>query len=302
MSSDHPSSTPSLPGLPGAGLLGVGPVVEPLLDNLLSATVPALPAGWPAAPIEAAVAGYREHRSAGFGDLLGPLRVPASATEAMLAALQPGDHALPIVLLPDLAAEDLLGRLRAARSLLLDNHRVELVGVELPFATADSAADAARLTLEALDFTVPAWFIVPAGPGWEPAFDVLAEDGAESIALLLPPPASVDVFATVAAVLRALIDRELPYSVTGGITRLVGSPAGHGLLNLLCATRAALNGAEAGELSAILAETSAEPLASAARRMSEADAAIVRAFLPTIAVPSLQGMVDALELEGLITS
>jgi hypothetical protein len=301
MSSDHPSSTPSLPGLPGAGLSGAGPVVDPLLDDLLSAAVPALPAGWPADPIGQAVAVHRDHQSAWYGDLLGPLRVPASATEAMLAALLPSDAGVPIVLLPDLGSEDLLGRLRAARSLLLDNHRIELVGVELPFAAADSAADAARLTLEALDFTVPAWFIVPAGPGWEPAFDVLAEDGAESIALVLPPPGSPDVFASVAAVLRALIDRELPYSITGGVTTLVTSPAGHGLLNLLCATRAALNGAEATELAGILAETSADPLASAARRMSEADAAIVRAFLPTVAVPSIRAMIDALELEGLIS-
>jgi hypothetical protein len=300
MSSDL-SPTPPLPGLPGAGLPGIGPVVEPLLDDLLCATVPVLPTGWPATPIGQAVAEHRDHQTAWYGDLLGPLRVPASATEAMLAALLPGDQGLPIVLLPDLDADDLLGRLRSARSLLLDNHRVELVGVELPFAAADSAAEAARRTLETLDFTVPAWFIVPAGPGWEPAFDVLTEDGAECIALVLPPPASIDVFDTVAAVLRALIDRELPYSITGGVTGLIGSLSGHGVLNLLCATRAALNGAEAGELSAILAETSPGPLASAARRMSEADAAIVRAFLPTIAVPSVRELVEALQLEGLIT-
>jgi hypothetical protein len=301
MASDHLRPTGPLPGLPGAGLSGSGPVVEPLLDDLLSGTVPAVPAGWPSAPIEQALTEHRDHRQAWYGDLIGPLRVPASATEALLGSLLPGDHALPIVLIPDADSEDLLGRLRVARSALLDNHRVELVGVELPFADADSVADAARRTLDALDFTVPAWFMVPAGPGWEPAFDVLAQDGAESVALHLPEPRSMDVFDSVAVVLRALIDRELPYAVTHGIGGLVSTPAGHGLLNLLCATRAALNGAGTAELSTILAEPSPDPLASAARRMSEADAAIVRAFLPAVSVPSVRELVEALELEGLIS-
>jgi hypothetical protein len=194
----------------------------------------------------------------------------------------------------------LLGRLRAARALLLDNHRVELVGVELPFAAADSAAEAARLALDALDFTVPAWFMVKAEPGWEAAFDVLAQDGAESVALYLPPPSGPEVFAGVATVLRALIDRELAYAITDGIDALVTTPAGHGLLNLLGATRAALNGAETAELAAILAETQIDPLASAMRRMSEADAATVRAFLPTVSGPSIRALVEELEVEGLI--
>jgi hypothetical protein len=305
MDSDVPA-TP-LRGLPGAALAGTGPVVEPLLDDLLSDLVPAVPVAVPGmplgagvAPVARALAEHRDHHRAWYGDLIGPLRVPASATEALLGALLPGDHALPIVLTPDPASDNLLANLRTARALLLDNHRVELVGIELPFAAADSAADAARLALDALDFTVPAWFMVKAEPGWEPAFDVLAQDGAESVALYLPRPSSAAVFDGVAAVLRALIDRELPYAVTDGISGLVSTPNGHGLLNLLCATRAALNGAEADELAAVLAEPSPDPLASAARRMSEADAAIVRAFLPTVSGPSIRELVDELVVEGLI--
>jgi hypothetical protein len=305
MASDLPAPAHVLPGLPGSGYLGSGPVVEPLLDDLLSDFVPAVPelTGAPAeaaaGAVAQALAGHREHHAAWYGDLIGPLRVPASATRALLGALRPGDHSLPVVLTPDPASTDLLGELRAARALLLDNHRVELVGVELPFAAADSAADAARRALDALDFTVPAWFMVKAEPGWEPAFDVLAQDGAESVALYLPPPAP-DTSAGVAAVLRALIDRELPYAVTDGLGGLVTTEPGHGLLNLLCATRAALNGAETAELAAILAVTQIAPLAAAARRMSEADAAIVRAFLPTVSAPSIRDLVEELEAEGLI--
>jgi hypothetical protein len=219
---------------------------------------------------------------------------------SLLGALRPGDHSLPIVLTPDPASDDLLAQLRAARALLLDNHRVELVGVELPFAASNSAADAARRALDALDFTVPAWFMVKAEPGWEPAFDVLAQDGAESVALYLPPPSTSTIFTEVAAVLRALIDRELPYAVTDGIIGLATTSAGHGLLNLLCATHAAIKGAESDALATVLAETELETLTTAVRRMSEADAAIVRAFLPTISGPSIRDMVQELEGEGLI--
>jgi hypothetical protein len=306
MASDFSAPPHQLIGLPGAGHVGTGPVVEPLLDDLLSDVVPAVPSVPGAASevgagaVAQALAEHRDHHAAWYGDLVGPLRVPASATVSLLGSLRPGDHALPIVLTPDPASDDLLAALRAARALLLDNHRVELVGVELPFAAADNAADAARRALNALDFTVPAWFMVKAEPGWEPAFDVLAQDGAERVALYLPSPTGPQTFADIAAVLRALIDRELPYAITDGIAGLVTTTTGHGLLNLLCATRAALNGAETPPMAAILAETRIAPLAAAARRMSDADAAIVRSFLPMVSGPSIRDLVQDLESEGLI--
>ena len=300
------ASEPSvLPGPAGGGHL-TGPVVEPLLDELLSDLVPAVtdvvgvPAEVAAGPVAQALGEHRDHRAAWYGDLIGPLRVPASATVSLLGSLRPGDHSLPIVLTPDPASDDLLGELRAARALLLDNHRVELVGVEMPFAAADSAADSARRALAALDFTVPAWFMVRAEPGWEPAFDVLAEDGAESVALYLPPPTDTESFTGVATVIRALIDRELPYAVTAGVAGLTATTGGHGLLNLLCATGAALKKAEIADLAGILAETELEPLAQAVRRMDEAEAAVIRAFLPTISGPSIRELVEALEAEDLI--
>jgi hypothetical protein len=303
MASDLPS-TP-LPGLPGAAHAGTGPVVDPLLDDLLSDSAPRQIDDADADAVVRALDAHRDHRLAWYGDLIGPLRVPASATLTLLAALRSSDDSMPILLMPDLDSDDLLGELRAARSLLLDNHRVELTGIELPFAVAGSAADAARLALEALDFTVPAWFMVAAEPGWEPAFDVLAKDGAESVALQLPLPTSSatgdgSVFDGVAVAIRALIDRELPYSVIDGVGGLVTSDEGHGVLNLLGATRAALNGAGVEELSAILTERDLAPLAAAARRMSEADAATVRAFLTTVSAPSIRDLIDDLAAEDLI--
>ncbi|GAA3592433.1 hypothetical protein GCM10022223_03860 [Kineosporia mesophila] len=282
-----------LVGLPGSDHPGSGPVVEPLLDGLLGDVV--------SGNAEQALAAHRDHRRAWYGDLIGALRVPVEAAEPVIYALHTSDAGLPIVLAsgpaPDGDDMALLENLRRARFQFLDNHRVELIAVELPFAGpgAGSAAERARIMLDSLDFTVPAWFSIPAEPGWEAAFDVLREDGAESVALQLQGSAPES-----AAALRALIDRDLPYAITAGVSGLVTDADGYGLLNALCATRAALNGAEVPEMAAILAGKELEPLASAARRMSEADAATARAFLPTVVVPSVRALVEALEAEGLI--
>ncbi|GAB6898648.1 hypothetical protein JCM9957A_17380 [Kineosporia succinea] len=280
-------------GLPGSDHPGSGPVVEPLLDGLLADAV--------TGDAGATLAAHRDHRRAWYGDLVGPLRVPVNATEQVIYGLHTSDAGLPVVLVAKPAPQQddasLMETLRRARFQLLDNHRAELVAVELPFAgpAAGSVAERARVMLDSLDFTVPAWFAVPAEPGWEPAFDVLREDGAESVALYLSrSPAEA------AQAIRALIDRDLPYAVADGVSGLVSDAEGYGVLNVLGATRAALNGAEADEMAAILSETSVEPLAAAARRMSEADAATARAFLPSLVVPSIRAAVEALEAEGLI--
>lgn len=290
------SEISGLPGLPGSDHPGTGPVVEPLLDGLLVDTV----RGTDTQDVEQALAAHRDHRRAWYGDLIGPLRVPVPATEQVIYALHPLDAGLPVVLVAEPTGDDdlaLLESLRRARFQLLDNHRVELTAVELPFAgeAAGPVADRARSMLDSLDFTVPAWFSVPAEPGWEAAFDVLAADGAENVALHLTGTAE----ATAAAV-RALIDRDLAFAVTTGLSGLVTDSAGFGVLNLLCATRAALNGAEAAQMAAVLAQTDVAPLAAAVRRMSEADAATARAFLPVLAPPSIRRTIRELQAEGLI--
>ena len=298
------SDISGLPGLPGSDHPGTGPVVEPLLDGLLADLVRGDASGrFVRAAVDQSLTTHRDHRRAWYGDLVGPLRVPVPATEDLIYALHASDAGLPILLVAGTAPDGddlaLLEDLRRARFQLLDNHRVELTGVELPLAAAGagSLAERARIMLDSLDFTVPAWFTVPAEPGWDEAFGVLAEDGAESVALALPSPSGA---AGAAGTLRALIDRDLPYALTSGISGLVTDADGFGLLNALGATRAALNGAEAGEMAVILAETGVQPLASAVRRMSEADAATVRAFLPVLVPPSIREAIEALAAEGLI--
>jgi hypothetical protein len=181
----------------------------------------------------------------------------------------------------------------------VDDDRVEVAGVELPLPRAAEPALAARAALAALNVSVPAWFVVPPEAGWLPALEVLAQDGAESVALHVPG-APADGFAGAAAVLRRAVDLDVAVAVTAGELPVVTDATGCGLLNLLGAVRAALNGADTHEVAAVLAATSPAPLAAAARRMSDADAAVVRAFLPTVTCPSVRSVVEDLEALGLI--
>lgn len=266
-----------LPGLPGAGLeAGSGPAAEPLFDRLLAAPLPA------GGGLADALARHRARQAAWQRDLLAPVVVPATAVEDLVTALQPADHALAILLTA--GAGQGLPELRSARDRLLDDGRVELVGVQL--AAADEAAPstdqaaAVRALLEELDFTVPASIGIRPGSGWQQALQGLAADGAERLAL--PGLAGAG---WLAEALRRAIDLDLTLRVFGGplpvVTPAPGrtSSGGPGVLNLLGAVRAALNGAVADQLAAILVEPDPVPLVAAARRMSDADAAVVRAFL-----------------------
>jgi hypothetical protein len=301
------TSSSVLPGLPGATAdPGSGTVVVTLVDGLLADVVPEPPAGPDGAEtvaiarprVEEALAAHRDHRASWYGDLLGPLRVPTGAVADLVTRLTAREHAMPVTLVPPASAADPLTPLHAARSLLIDDDRVQVVGVELPLPAGPEPAHAARAALHAIDVSVPVWFLVPPDPAWLPALDVLAEDGAESVALHVgTDPAGLPA---AAAVLRRAVDLDIAVSVTAGDLPVVTDASGCGLLNLLGAVRAALNGADGAEVAAILACPRPEPLAAAARRMSDADAAVVRAFLPVVTCPSVRGVVDELESLGLI--
>jgi len=301
----------SLPGLPGATAeAGRGPVVVTLVDGLLADPVPVPPPGSAGHEpdggtvaierphVADALATHRDHRASWYGDLLGPLRVPTSAVADVAAGLVARDHGMPVTLVPSPGSPDPLAELHAARALLIDDDRVQVTGVELPLPRAAEPALAARAALAALNVSVPAWFVVPPDTAWLPALDVLAEDGAESVALHLGAPG--DGWTGAAAVLRRAVDLDVAVAVTAGALPVVTDDTGCGLLNLLGAVRAALNGADVAEVAAVLAATTPAPLAAAARRMSDADAAVVRAFLPVVTCPSIRSVVEDLESLGLI--
>jgi hypothetical protein len=292
---------PGLPGLPGASsTAGSGPVVPPLLAGLLDDAA-ALP---PHADVAGVLSAHRKHLAGHDRELLGPLLVPARAVEEVRSRLEPRDHALRIVLVG--TAPEPLPELREAVAALAGEDRVEVAGVVAPLP-AGEAGSAARETLEALTFSVPAWIDVSGTPQWQAALDILAADGAENAAFRAagPQPGQIADDDDLARFLRDAVDRDLQFTMTGGLCHAVRgrdpdtAAEHHGVLNLLCAVRAALNGAEVPEVREVIAEQRPEPLASAARRMSDADAAVVRAFLGSVACGSVSTAVDELSALGL---
>jgi hypothetical protein len=269
----------ALPGLPGASEdAGEGPVVPALLETVLLAQ------GTPDSARDAARSWY--------ADLVGPLLVPADATEGMQERLGPGDLGLRIVLVAQPGPGDpagLLG-LREARNRLQDDDRLELTGVHIPLPAGQLQGDAVGDLLAELDLTAPAWVEVPPSAGWERALETLATDGAEHLALRLGA-------AAVAPLLRRAVDLDLSLRVSGAAG---GAASTVQLLAALCAVRAALNGADAPQIAAVLVEQRVAPLASALRRMSEADAAVARAFLEGVVVPDAEHAARDLAALGLV--
>lgn len=269
----------ALDDLPGSSAdAGSGPVVPELTETLLD----------DAGTLER----HREHRAAWYGECLGPLIVPADAVEPFAAALSSREHALPIML----AGRD-RQQAREARDLLAEDDRVELAGVRLPLPVR--SAEGAEQLLSALDFTAPAWIELQPEGDWPGVLDVIAADGAEHLTLLLDgatPEAA-------AALIRTVVDRDLSFRLGDAGLPLITSGAGpFGLLNVLCAVRAALNGADEPALAPILAETTGAPLTSALRRMSEADAAVTRAFVVAVRVEDVETTVAGLVELGLLVA
>ena len=315
--------------LPGPGPLGDeiqphrrddGTLVDGLLDGLLSDVVPQPPG--PLDAVARALEAHREHARAWYGDLVGPLSVPAAAVGQLVDALRSSDHAMRVVLMSPWngPAE---GRMQAGRAQLLDDDRVELAGVELSLAPAPTPASAAVRTLADLDVSAPAWLRIPAAPSWIEALDEIENASygltlcAERVALVLPAAADGAAHQGVAAMIQSLASRKLSFCIVGqpgeAPIDLVTSGSAYGLLNLLCAVARAAEGAGASDgavigdiaarlsqLTTLLGDTDSEAVIDEARRIGPAAAAATRALFDRVSCGSVRALVGDLEAAGLI--
>jgi hypothetical protein len=284
----------ALPALPGSSPdPGTGPAEPAALDGLLDDA-----GALTATPVTVALGRHRELLAGPHRDLLGPMLIPAREAGPLREALGSGDLGLRVLLVADAPdGKDPLAALRTARGTLLDEDRIEVVGVRLPLPPLADPETAARALLAALDLSVPAWVEVPAGLGALAALEVLAADGAENVSLDLSSARDEQT----AVVLRRAVDLDLSFRI-GSAKVGVGVHRGAvpGLLNLLCAVRAALNGAEVSDLERVLEQARPQPLVSAVRRMSGADAAVARAFLIGAQTPDPLTAIEDLAALGLL--
>lgn len=226
-----------------------------------------------------ALPAHRTHLGAWYGDLVGPFvcttsRVPQLQDALAATSAQDGRAALPEPLRVVLVADSGVLGVEQARNALLDDDRIELVGLELALPREGDPAVFAQHVLEALSFAVPAAIEVPYVSGWQAALDVLAADGAERAKFRTggPDGAAIPSPERLADQLTAAVSRRVPFKLTAGLHHALrgaehtdGVPH-HGFLNVISATAVAVAGGGAEEVSDVLAATEVDavldPIAS----------------------------------------
>ncbi|HLK01728.1 MAG TPA: hypothetical protein VKU39_17745 [Streptosporangiaceae bacterium] len=240
-----------------------------LLDD--AAVFPPGPAAQGGAPLTAALPAHRAHRAAWYSPLLGPFVFPAGR----ISELSDPHNEVPLhVALTGTGS----GGLRAA---LEPVPSVRLTAVEL----VPDGEDLVALFDDQLPGEVTGYVEVPRGPGRDVVLDALA--GTRYRAKFrtggLVPRAHPSE-AELAESILAAVSRGVPFKCTAGLHHAVrltapsdeGDLEQHGFLNVLLATAAALDGASAPDLAALLAQRDAATVAAQVQALGEAGVARAR--------------------------
>ncbi|HET8601471.1 MAG TPA: hypothetical protein VFL99_14170 [Segeticoccus sp.] len=250
------------------------------------------------APLPRAVTEHVARHQESYADLVGPLLIPASAAGDLRGQDRPGPFEVGVIGRPGTPVAEVT----AAVDLLASAAGVTPVGLEVGWSPQ---------WREALAAALPVSVEVPreAGPQDTALEELSAAQGDGRVQAKLrtgsTPQQPVPTASELSRFIRACIDRDLSFKLTGGLHHAVAhtSPEGedqHGFLNVLCATRWALNGAEAAELAHLLLERDPQPLVEMLVRMSEADASVVRAFFTAYGCCGVLDPVHDLSSLGLI--
>jgi len=251
------------------------------------------------APLDTAVANHLARRSASWSDLVGPLLLPPSSIDELIGLWHPEQLDVAVVGRPGTKLthlDDALSRLDADPS-------VNPTGVEMGWS-----ADWHR----ALRWGVSLSVEVPRGDEQERALSDIQDRADDRHRLRAKfrtgstPESSVPTPVELATFIRACIDHDLAFKLTGGLHHGVSHAADDGeeqfgVLNVIAATRWALaHGGETPEMSSLLSERDPMPLLEIMTRMSEADVSVVRAFFTSYGCCGVEDPVTDLVALGLI--
>lgn len=231
-------------------------------------------------PLPQAVTDHVARQACSYADLVGPLLLPASAIQDLLQLDHPGRQ-VRVALIGRPGTD--LNLIADARSRLQADPGVTLAGVEMGWSPDwhQAVSWGASLSIE-----------VPRGSGQERALSDLqsqAQAGGPSAIQAKfrtgsTPDAAVPTPTELATFIRACVDRDLGFKLTGGLHHAISqtTPEGEdqfGFLNVIAATRWALaHGGEVREMRSLLYERDPAAILDIITRMSEADASVVRAF------------------------
>lgn len=257
--------------------------LSPLVAELLDDAAAVAPSD---APLAAVVAGYLQHRQRPSGGALRCVLCPDSGLPSLGAVLD--EHLTEQETIPvGLVVTGGAGAIRPSLTWLSRTDRLTVKVVHLRLRDEpDLARNVARVAF-ALDDAladadlddVPVAIEVPWVEGWERALDSIAESG--HLATFRPTsPEESWPERDVASFLLGCLDREVAFTCAGLDTaiRETGTDGieRQGILNVLLATRAALDGAGADDTARLLAERDAETVASRLRGLDQAGARSTR--------------------------
>lgn len=254
-------------------------------DGRAAALADALVSQLVGAEVPGAVAAHRTLRRGAYAAALGPVVVPVSRMAGLLDALDADRAAEPLDLV--LAADTGLVEAAEARAVLLDDDRVALLGLHVSLPTDGPLGDSARLTLETLDFALPAYVGVPEAAGWQDALAVLAADGAEQALLELSArgPSAEHVADVIVACARL------------GLSFAIAGAAPSSYAGLLAAAASALDGRDSAHVAAVLL---ADDPSVALSVLADTDPRAVRRRLTSIGSPDAAATLDHLAALGLV--
>jgi hypothetical protein len=238
-----------------------------------------------------AVSGHAVHGSASYAECVGPLLVPAAAVADLVRVLGeqdavappsvPGPAAAPleVVLVARPGADP--ATVTAAVDALRDDTRVRVVGAEVGWYAGWAGA---------LGGLLPLAVEMPRGAEADQAFTEVRDAHREGLDVVLkfrtgPTPVWPWPDEGELGSVLSLVAPQVPFKLTGGLHHAVrgtyevaGVPEeNHGVLNVLLATSAALEGASADEVTALLGIRDAGALADLVAAWPDATAARVRA-------------------------
>ncbi|GAB3425006.1 hypothetical protein [Flindersiella endophytica] len=223
------------------------------------------------APMAGAVPAHGRHRSAAHAGLVGPFLCPDQRLPELGTALssRPApDEPFAIGLIVTGGA----GAIAPALTWASRDSRLRLAAVEVALRDEPDPGRNARRVAYAFDAVdrpdgMVVCIEIPRAERWETALDVVAENGHR--AKLRTGGADASAYPSeqeVARFILACLDREVPFKCTAGLHNAVRHTGDdgcehHGFLNILLATRAALDGAGEDDLVALLADRDGEAVA-----------------------------------------
>ena len=260
------------------------------------------------APLPQAVRDHVARQSSPHADLVGPLLLPVSAIADLLDLEHPP---LKIALVGRPGSR--LALVGEALSALGERPGVTVAGIEVGWSAdwhqstswgSRTAGPNGRGVLRSVE--------VPRDVGLEDALsDIHAHaDDANPVQAKFrtgsipgqPAPTGFEL----ATFIRACVDHDLSFKLTGGLHHAISqtAPEGEhevGFLNIIAATRWALaHGAEVPQMESLLAQRDVTPILEIISRMSEADASVLRAFFTSYGCCDVMDPIRDLVTLGLI--